>query len=75
MSDAKIWLIKFPVSQYKEDVKSLARKEGLTIYDAKFKEEFDAKFIAKKTPKLTLKTEKKTEKKTVTIEPEVTKEG
>ena len=48
-----IWFVEFPTSQYKEDVKALARKADLRIIDAKFKKDFKEDEIAKEVPKLT----------------------
>ena len=50
----KIWLVKFPTSQYNEDVKALARKNDLIIYDAKFKNDLDPKAVESNPPKLTI---------------------
>lgn len=54
MSDKrKVWFVKHPLSQYKEDVKALARKNDLVIYDAKFEGTFDKDVVEAKPPKLT----------------------
>lgn len=53
----KVWLVKFPTHQYKEDVKELAARKGLKIIDAKFKAEIAEKHIESKPPKLTLKSD------------------
>ncbi len=37
--ERKIWYVEFPTSQYKEDVKALARKNDLRIRDARYKGE------------------------------------
>ena len=49
----KVWLIEFPTYQYKEDVNELARKNDLTIIDARFKDSVNPDDVAKDTPKLT----------------------
>lgn len=54
----KVWLVKHPISQYNEDVKSLARKNDLIIYDVKFKDAIDPAQVADETPALTVKGEK-----------------
>lgn len=48
-NESNIWYVKHPLSLWNEDVKALARKNGLVIIDAKF-DEGDG---AKSTPKLT----------------------
>lgn len=53
-----IWFVEFPLHQYKEDVKVLARKADLRIIDAKFKKEFKEDEISKEVPKLTKKNAK-----------------
>jgi hypothetical protein len=52
---SKVWLVKHPTSQYNEDVKVLARKNDLKIYDAKFAGSFSDDVIESKPPKLTVK--------------------
>jgi len=49
--ESNIWYVEHPITQYKEDVKALARKAGLKIIDAVF----DDGEGAEKTPKLTKK--------------------
>jgi hypothetical protein len=49
----KVWLVAHPTSQYKEDVKALARKNDLVIYDEKFKGQIDPELIESKPPNLT----------------------
>ena len=46
----KVWYVKFPTYQYNEDVKALAKENGLKIIDAKF----DKGDGVKDTPKLTI---------------------
>ncbi len=52
-----IWLVDFPTHQYKEDVKDLADKAGIEIFDSRFKASFaDERVVsAKDAPKLTKK--------------------
>jgi len=50
-----IWPVKHPVTQYNEDVKELAQKNGLKVIDERFCKNIDPKFLAKETPKLTQK--------------------
>lgn len=47
----KIWYVKFPTFQYKENVKELAVKNGLRIVDEQFQGENKQ---CEKAPKLTL---------------------
>lgn len=54
--EVKAWYVDFPTFQYKEDVKDLARKNGLILVDAKFKGD---KKQCEKAPKLTIKDEYK----------------
>ncbi|MAO24252.1 MAG: hypothetical protein Unbinned3818contig1000_44 [Prokaryotic dsDNA virus sp.] len=61
----KVWFVKHPTSQYKEDVKALARKNDLVIYDAKFEGSINPKMVESKPPKLTLV---KSEKKSVSVD-------
>lgn len=49
----KAWLVEFPTFQYNEDVKALARKNNLIVYDAKFAEQIPDDCVEKKPPKLT----------------------
>ena len=49
MAKDKIWYVEFPTYQYNEDVKQLAKKNGLKIIDA----QFDAGDGEKDVPKLT----------------------
>lgn len=53
----KVWLIEFPTYRYVEDVKDLARKNNLVIYDAKMAQGFNPDYVEQKPPKLTLKPE------------------
>lgn len=55
----KYWLVVMPLSQYKEDVKQLARDNNLAIVDARFKESADADRLTDDVPKLTKKRKKK----------------
>ena len=51
MPKEKIWYVKFPTYQYNEDVKALAKKQGLIIIDARFddgKGETDVPKLTKK---------------------------
>lgn len=59
----KIWLVKFPTHQYKEDVKALAVKAGLKIIDEKYKDSIDPKLVADEVPSLSLKRKPKAKKK------------
>lgn len=49
----KVWLVPHPTSQFKEDVKDLARRNNLQIVDAKFKDDIDPKAVEAKPPELT----------------------
>lgn len=49
-----IWYVAHPVGQYREDVKALARENGLVIIDARF----DIGNGAQNVPKLTKKSAK-----------------
>lgn len=60
---ANIWLVEHPTDQYNEDVKDLARKNGLVIFDAKQKANLNSDFFAQDVPKLTKKKSEKSEKK------------
>ena len=51
----KIWLVKFPTDQYKQDVKSLARKNDLVIFDEKFRSELNSAMFEESPPRLTKK--------------------
>lgn len=51
MAKTKLWYVEFPTYQYNEDVKELAKKNGLKIIDA----QFDAGDGEKDVPKLTKK--------------------
>ena len=57
----KIWLIEFPIYQYKEDVKELAKRAGLKIIDARYKADIKPELIATEVPKLTKKSAKEIE--------------
>lgn len=48
-----IWLVPHPVGQFQEDVKALARQNGLRIIDVKFKSDIDPEELARDPPKLT----------------------
>ena len=48
------WYVDFPLSQYREDVRQLARENGLIVLDARNQ---GAKKQASHAPKLTLKKE------------------
>lgn len=58
---AAVWLVEFPTFRYVEDVKSLARRAGLTIIDAAEASDEDraAAVSPKDAPKLTVKPEYK----------------
>ena len=62
MAKDKIWYVEFPTYQYNEDVKELAKKNGLKIIDA----QFDAGDGEKDVPKLTKVGEKDVPKLTKT---------
>lgn len=49
MKSLKLWYVEFPTYQYNEDVKELAKENGLKIIDAKF----DVGDGVKDAPKLT----------------------
>lgn len=51
----KAWLIEFPTFQYNEDVKELARKANLIIYDKRFADQIPVDMVEKSPPKLTKK--------------------
>jgi hypothetical protein len=55
----KYWLVVMPLSQYKEDVKKLARDNNLAIIDARFSKTTDQNRISLDTPALTKKRKKK----------------
>jgi len=65
MADKSIWYVGFPTYQYNEDVKAIAKEQGLKIIDSRFKG--DNKQCAK-APKLTVKGAKEKEPKTETQE-------
>lgn len=62
MAKDKIWYVEFPTYQYNEDVKELAKKNGLKIIDA----QFDAGDGEKDVPTLTKVGEKDVPKLTKT---------
>ena len=62
MEKSKIWYVEFPTYQYNEDVKELAKKNGLKIIDT----QFDAGDGEKDVPKLTKVGEKDVPKLTKT---------
>ena len=64
----KVWLVKHPIGQYNEDVKSLARKNDLIVYDTKFAESFPAHVVETDAPKLTVKGSKPKAKKAKKVE-------
>lgn len=51
--EKKVWLVDHPISQFKEDVKTLALQNNLKIIDSKFAKDVDPKMIAGDVPKLT----------------------
>jgi len=51
----KVWLVEEPLSQYKEDVKSLAKVNDLAIVNARFKGMVKAERICANPPELTKK--------------------
>lgn len=59
----KVWLVEFPVSKYNEDVKALARKNDLVIYDVKYKGSINPDMVEDNPPKLTEKGKKRRSKK------------
>jgi len=54
IENKELWFVEFPTYRYTQDVKVLARKAGLKIVDARFKDEMDMT-QAPTAPKLTLK--------------------
>ena len=55
-----VWFLEGPFTQYEEDVKSLARKEGVRIIDSRFaSQEMQVKLAAPKVPTVTKIGEKK----------------
>lgn len=48
---SKIWFVEFPTFQYNEDVKALAKENGLTIIDAYFDDGTGEKDVPKLTKK------------------------
>jgi len=64
----KIWLVKFPTSQYTQDVKALARKNDLVIYDEKYKKDLNPAMVEASPPRLTKKGAKKAPNVTAQIE-------
>lgn len=54
MPERKIWFVKHPISQYKEHVKLLARKNHLRILDAQFEGDYPAEVVEQNPPKLTV---------------------
>lgn len=54
MPERKIWFVKHPISQYKENVKLLARKHHLRILDAQFEGQYPAEVVEQDPPKLTV---------------------
>jgi len=55
----KVWLVDFPTYQYNEDVKELARRADLKIYDRKVAVDFDPSRVEQNPPKLTKPGDKK----------------
>lgn len=51
----KVWLVEFPIYQYKEDVKELAKKHGLKVIDSRYSKDIKPEFVIKETPPLTKK--------------------
>jgi len=51
----KIWFVDHPISQFKEDVKKLARQNQLKVVDSRFKSHYSADKHADDTPTLTKK--------------------
>lgn len=51
----KVWLVQFPIYQYKENVKQLAQQHRLKIIDIKYGKDIKPDLIAKETPSLTKK--------------------
>jgi hypothetical protein len=49
----KAWLVEFPTYQYNEDVKELARKNNLIVYDARFADQIPTEWVEASPPKLT----------------------
>lgn len=48
-----IWPVAHPTSQFKEDVKEIARQKGWKIIDARYCKNVKPELLAKDTPKLT----------------------
>lgn len=65
---SKIWLVKHPTDQYNEDVKALARRNDLKVYDSRFAGEFAEEFVESKPPKLTIKGSKPKKEAKVKVE-------
>ena len=70
----KVWFVKHPIGQYNEDVKSLARKADLIVYDEKFAGSFPADVVETDVPKLTIKGSKPKAKKAKKIDAPVVEE-
>jgi len=51
--DRKVWLVPHPTSQFKENVKKIARAKNLRIVDALFRDSIDPKTVKEDPPKLT----------------------
>ncbi len=51
----KLWFVPHPTSQFKEDVKMLAKTHNLKIRDSRYAEGVAAENVAQQPPKLTLK--------------------
>ena len=63
----KIWLVKHPLGQYTQDVKALARKNDLVIYDAKFEASLNPAMIERSPPNLTVRGAKRAKKPAVEV--------
>lgn len=61
--ESNIWLVRFPLHQYNEDVKKLAVQNGLKIICASQSDKIAPEFLAKNIPELTLKNSKERERK------------
>lgn len=66
----KIWLVKFPTGQYKQDVKGLARQNNLVVYDEKYRDALNPAAIEANPPRLTRKGTKAKPKPKAEVEPE-----
>jgi hypothetical protein len=73
--DSNRWFVEFPLYQYVEDVKALAKANSLIIVDAKFIKDSIGNLKASSVPVLTLKTDERLQVKTNTIKKLKTKKS